>query len=193
MHQASDVFKLAMAGLAAALVQLLLLSGSPVFAQDELVDLLRLDTTVVELAATEDVPLDVVYGFGGLTVAPEQLVVRLPAGEASGNAVVRIEILASTLSATAGFQSLRVERLQTTGHGGAVDYDSAYARQGRPRSVALRAVGAGPPGTSRHAVCVQGVAGGGLQGPGATEGIGRRVAERERESLVRRRAGRATG
>ena len=127
-------------GLAAAFVQFLLPLGSPALAQDDLLDLLRLDTATVEwsralsvrtadlepitdanpatavsVPASVDVPLDVVYGFDGQTVAPEQLVVRLPAAGATESAVGRIEILASTLSATAGFRSLREEPLQATG------------------------------------------------------------------------------
>ena len=122
-------------GLAAALV--LLLTESPALAQDDLVDLLRIETATVEssralsigdadlgpmtdgnaataisVPATVDVPLDVVYGFGGRTVAPEQIVVRLPADQPTGSLAGRIEILASMLSATAGFQSLRAERTQ---------------------------------------------------------------------------------
>jgi hypothetical protein len=71
--------------------------------------------TAATASATPDAPLDVVFGFGGKTVAPENLVVHLPRQvPAEASPAARVEILASTLSAHAGFQSLRADPLKPT-------------------------------------------------------------------------------
>lgn len=64
--------------------------------------------SVAEAAATETGPLDVVYGFGEATVAPEGVRVTLPE---KGASAARVEILVSTVSAHAGFRSLRTDPL----------------------------------------------------------------------------------
>ncbi|MFL5342768.1 MAG: transglutaminase family protein [Gemmataceae bacterium] len=58
--------------------------------------------------------VDVVYGFGGAVVAPERLVVRLPGEVPAGAGTDRVEVLVSTLSAQAGFFSLRSDPLKST-------------------------------------------------------------------------------
>jgi tetratricopeptide (TPR) repeat protein len=58
--------------------------------------------------------VDIVYGFGGAMVAPERLVVRLPREVPAGAGTARVELLVSTLSAQAGFFSLRADPLKST-------------------------------------------------------------------------------
>lgn len=65
--------------------------------------------TVAEIEATEVTPLDVTFTFGGGVVAPEGIRVTLPEG--SDSAAARVEILVSTVSAHAGFRSLRADPL----------------------------------------------------------------------------------
>jgi tetratricopeptide (TPR) repeat protein len=60
-------------------------------------------------------PFDVVYGFGGATVAPEKLVVRLPNPLPKGAGAGKVEVWASTVSPHAGFQLLRSTPLQAKG------------------------------------------------------------------------------
>src|SRR5262249_8445719 len=60
----------------------------------------------VAVATPTATGLDVVYEFPGV-VAPERLLVRLPAHNPPGAAAGRVEVLASTVSAHAGFQALR--------------------------------------------------------------------------------------
>jgi hypothetical protein len=65
-----------------------------------------LKTVTVE-SANELMPLDIVYGFSGATVAPDGVRVTLPDEGQSGAAAAQLEILVSTVSAHAGFRSLR--------------------------------------------------------------------------------------
>jgi tetratricopeptide (TPR) repeat protein len=60
-------------------------------------------------------PFDVVYGFGGATVAPEKLVVRLPNPLPKGAGAGKVEVWASTVSPHAGFQLLRSTPVQAKG------------------------------------------------------------------------------
>lgn len=60
----------------------------------------------VVISANMGEPAELVYSFGGLTVTPRQLKIRT-VGVASN--IAKIEILVSTVSANAGFKSLRVE------------------------------------------------------------------------------------
>lgn len=62
--------------------------------------------TTVTAPARTDWPLDVVYGFAGDTVAPERLVIHLPAPQKHVG-TARVEVLVSTLSDATGFRSLR--------------------------------------------------------------------------------------
>jgi tetratricopeptide (TPR) repeat protein len=74
--------------------------------------------------ATPQAPLELVWGFGGATVAPERLVVRLPdkpaanAGATTGattgaaTAAARVEVMVSQVSPHAGFQLLRADPLK---------------------------------------------------------------------------------
>ena len=71
-------------------------------------------TTSADISATVQAPLDVVYSFAGATVAPERLVLRLPAETPKGAGTARVEILVSMVSAHAGFQSLRGDPLAVT-------------------------------------------------------------------------------
>ena len=64
--------------------------------------------TAAGVKARPDAPLDVVFGFEGAMVTADRLVVQVP--EASSTA--RVEILVSTLSAQAGFRSLRSDPLK---------------------------------------------------------------------------------
>ena len=59
--------------------------------------------------------VEVVYGFGGAVVTPERLVVHLPQQAPPGSATDRVEVLVSTVSAQAGFHSLRADPLKPTG------------------------------------------------------------------------------
>jgi len=68
-------------------------------------------STVASLTASEAAPFSVVYGFGGSTVSPDQLSVFLPAAGKSASAT-KVDLLVSTLSAHAGFQSVRSDLLK---------------------------------------------------------------------------------
>jgi tetratricopeptide (TPR) repeat protein len=70
--------------------------------------------TFTTAAATERAPLELVYGFGGATVTPSRLVIRLPEKAAAEAATGRVELLVSTLSAHAGFRSVRTDPLKPT-------------------------------------------------------------------------------
>lgn len=65
--------------------------------------------TAVSFSATPAAPLDVVFGFGGEAVGPERLVVHVAAGD-DQDAAPTIEVLVSSLSPHAGFQSLQIAR-----------------------------------------------------------------------------------
>jgi tetratricopeptide (TPR) repeat protein len=69
--------------------------------------------TVARIAAPQGF-VDLVYGFGGALVAPEKLVVRLPANVSLDSKAIRVELLVSTVSAQAGFVSLRADPLKAT-------------------------------------------------------------------------------
>ncbi len=62
--------------------------------------------TVVSARTSPGTPVDVVYGFGDLVTA-QRLVVQLP----DASRVTKVEILVSTVSATAGFRSVRAGQL----------------------------------------------------------------------------------
>ncbi len=68
-------------------------------------------TTAGEVAVTPPTPVDIVFGTGGTSVSPEQIVVTLPEQVATEKAPVRVEILVSVVSPHAGFQSLRADPL----------------------------------------------------------------------------------
>ena len=68
--------------------------------------------SVTIAAAKPSEPLDVVFGFGGKTVALEKLIVQLPQPSPAGAKTHKVEILVSTVSPNAGFHSLRVNPLE---------------------------------------------------------------------------------
>ena len=82
--------------------------------------------TVAEFDATEATPLDVTFTFGGGVVAPEGIRVTLPEG--SGSAAARVEILVSTVSAHAGFRSLRADPLAAEGKPQTFEFPTTAAR-----------------------------------------------------------------
>jgi tetratricopeptide (TPR) repeat protein len=69
-------------------------------------------STVASITASEDAPFTVVFGFGGATVSLDQLVVSLPADSKAAPAATKIDLLVSTLSPHAGFQSVRTDFLK---------------------------------------------------------------------------------
>jgi tetratricopeptide (TPR) repeat protein len=105
-------------------------SGSQSKVKEKSVNLLRLPSAAVEKApddrdslraatdedsattavfdATKTTPVDIVYGFGGATVSPEKLVVRLPDKAAPS----RVEILISSSDTAEGFRSLYTAALK---------------------------------------------------------------------------------
>lgn len=82
--------------------------------------------TVAEIEATEDTPLDVTFTFGGSVVAPEAIRVTLPKGP--GSAKARVEILVSTVSAHAGFRSLRADPIAAEGKPQTFEFPATAAR-----------------------------------------------------------------
>jgi tetratricopeptide (TPR) repeat protein len=82
--------------------------------------------TVAEIDATEATPLDVTFTFGGGVVAPEGIRVTLPEG--SDSAAARVEILVSTVSARAGFRSLRADPLAANGKPQTFEFPTTAAR-----------------------------------------------------------------
>ncbi|MER8486440.1 hypothetical protein [Mesorhizobium sp. M1322] len=82
--------------------------------------------TVAEIEASEASPLDVTFTFGGGVVAPEGIRVTLPEG--SGSAAARVEILVSTVSAHAGFRSLRADPLAAKGKPQTFEFPTTAAR-----------------------------------------------------------------
>ena len=68
------------------------------------------DTTAVKIELTANESVNLVYAFDGQTVTVESVGVRVP-GNAAPKATV--EVLVSTLSATSGFRSVRVEPLSS--------------------------------------------------------------------------------
>jgi tetratricopeptide (TPR) repeat protein len=83
--------------------------------------------TVAQIKA-EGGPVDVVYGFGGATVAPERLVVRLPRQIPADAVTGRVELLVSTLSAQAGFVSVRSDPLKLTADAQEFSFPTTGAR-----------------------------------------------------------------
>lgn len=83
-------------------------------------------TTVAEIDATAATPLDVTFTFGGGVVAPEGIRVTLPEG--SERAAARVEILVSTVSAHAGFRSLRADPLAAEGKPQRFEFPATAAR-----------------------------------------------------------------
>ncbi len=71
-------------------------------------------STVASVTASEDAPFTVVYGFGGATVSLDRLVVMLPADPKASPAATKIDLLVSTLSPHAGFQSVRTDFLKAS-------------------------------------------------------------------------------
>jgi tetratricopeptide (TPR) repeat protein len=67
--------------------------------------------TVAVASAAPEAPLEVVYRFGDATVTPERWIILLPPQAPPGAATARVEILVSTLSPYAGFQSVRADVL----------------------------------------------------------------------------------
>jgi tetratricopeptide (TPR) repeat protein len=78
--------------------------------------------------AVATAPFDVVYGFGGATVAPEKLVVRLPNPLPKGAGAGKVEVWASTVSPHAGFQLLRSTVVQAKGEPQAFPFPSTAAK-----------------------------------------------------------------
>jgi tetratricopeptide (TPR) repeat protein len=105
--KAADVLRLAQAKLEEASV-----TGTELANLSALVD--GDPRTVVTATAKEEAPLTVVYGFGGETVAIEELVITLPAKAGDASGPVRVDLLVSTLSPHAGFQSVRTDPLAPT-------------------------------------------------------------------------------
>jgi tetratricopeptide (TPR) repeat protein len=69
--------------------------------------------TSMALKISQEIPLDIVYAYGGDTVSPEKLVIELVKEEGASKGVAgTVEILVSTLSANAGYQSLRVNSIK---------------------------------------------------------------------------------
>lgn len=62
-------------------------------------------------SAAAPTPLDIVYGFDGATVAPEEVRVTLPDKSQTDAGAPGLEILVSTVSAHTGFRSLRADPL----------------------------------------------------------------------------------
>jgi tetratricopeptide (TPR) repeat protein len=71
--------------------------------------------TAAVLPATRDLPLDVVYHFGGAEVSPHELVVLLPESAPADARTARVEVLTSLVSAGSGFQLVRADPLEATG------------------------------------------------------------------------------
>lgn len=67
--------------------------------------------TVLSAKTSPGAPVDVVYGFGGELVTAERLLVQLP----DASRTSKVEILVSTVSAVAGFRSVRVGQLTAPG------------------------------------------------------------------------------
>ncbi len=86
------------------------------------------DPTTVAVAPTKaSDPLDVVFGFGGATVALEKLVVQLPQPAPAGARTHKVEVLVSTVSPNAGFHSLRSNALEESGKPQSFSFPSTAA------------------------------------------------------------------
>ncbi len=84
-------------------------------------------STVAVIKATGG-SVDIVYGFDGAMVTPERLEVQLPENTVPESATERVEILVSTVSMQAGFQSLRADPLKPTGQPQVFAFTPAAAR-----------------------------------------------------------------
>jgi tetratricopeptide (TPR) repeat protein len=70
-------------------------------------------SSIASVAASEDAPFTVVFGFGGATVSLDQLVVTVPTDpKAAAPTATKIDLLVSTLSPHAGFQAVRTDLVQ---------------------------------------------------------------------------------
>ena len=65
-----------------------------------------------DVAATQEAPLEIVYGFAGAEMAPEGVRVTIPPAGGEVPPAARVEVLVSSLSAHAGFRSLRADPLK---------------------------------------------------------------------------------
>jgi len=83
-------------------------------------------STIASVTASEDAPFTVVFGFGGATVSLDQLVVTLPTDPKAAPAATKIDLLVSTLSPHAGFQSVRTDFLK----GSPVEQKFSFAQVG---------------------------------------------------------------
>lgn len=72
--------------------------------------------------------VDIVYGFDGALVTPERLEVQLPESTTPENSTARVEVLVSTVSMQAGFQSLRADPLKPTAEPQAFAFTPTGAR-----------------------------------------------------------------
>jgi tetratricopeptide (TPR) repeat protein len=116
--------------------------------------------TVALANASPDAPLDVVFGFAGKIVTPEQVRIHLPGAVPADAAVPqRFEILVSTLSSHAGFQSLRADPLKPTPNPQTFSFPPTAARW-----IMLRFI----PGGKAKRVAVADVAVLGHEGPPVT-------------------------
>lgn len=70
--------------------------------------------TAAVVPATRDLPLDVVYHFGGAEVNAHELVVLLPESAPADARAARVEVLTSIVSASTGFQLVRADPLEAT-------------------------------------------------------------------------------
>ncbi len=71
-------------------------------------------STIATLTAAQDSPFEVVYGFGGKTVAVERLVVTVGGAEGDAAPPAQVDFLVSALSPHAGFQSIRNDPLKAS-------------------------------------------------------------------------------
>ena len=71
-------------------------------------------TTVAVASADEKLPLAIVYGFGGETVALEKIAITLPETSTEVALPAQVDLLVSTLSPHSGFQSVRADRLEAS-------------------------------------------------------------------------------
>ena len=83
--------------------------------------------TVAEFIVSEGAPIDLVFDFADGIVAPQKLIVTLPA---SGDGVppARIDVLVSTVSPTSGFRSLRTEVLDSLAQNAEIGFRATSAR-----------------------------------------------------------------
>jgi tetratricopeptide (TPR) repeat protein len=68
--------------------------------------------TIADFPATDNSPATILIGFGGEPVALERLVVTMSETAADADPAARVDLLVSTLSPHAGFQSVRADALK---------------------------------------------------------------------------------